>query len=252
MSKFDAIILAGAPAGAEMSSDSEMSRAMVRIGDKTMLQWVVDALRASERVGRIISVGDVSGDGLDSIIQPGEDLVANIRRGVEALDTTDPILVVSSDIPLLTAEAVSDFLDRAGPLGVDLAYPIVPKAHCQARYPQLKRTYLKTADGVFTGGNLMLIKPSFITEHWQSIAEAYAARKHVTRLARMIGLGVLLQVIAGQVAPCLLRVSSLERAASRMLGASVAAVVSEYPEIGEDVDKPSDLEAVRAILGTRK
>jgi hypothetical protein len=28
--------------------------------------------------------------------------------------------------------------------------------------------------------------------------------------------------------------------------------VSAYPEIGEDVDKPSDLEAVRAILATRK
>ena len=252
MSKFDAIILAGAPAGAELSSDPAISRAMVPIGDKTMLQWVVDALRGSEQVGRIIAVGEVSADGLDGIVQPGEDLVSNIRLGVEALDTTDSVLIVSSDIPLLTAEAVGDFLDRAGSLGVDLAYPIIPKAHCRAKYPQLKRTYLKTADGVFTGGNLMLVKPSFISDHWQSIAEAYAARKHVPRLARMIGIGVLLRVIVAQFVPGVLRVRLLERAASRVLGASFAAVVSAYPEIGEDVDKPSDLEAVRAILGTRK
>ena len=34
----------------------------------------------------------------------------------------------------------------------------------------------------------------------------------------------------------------------RMLGGKVAAVVTAYPEIGEDVDKPSDLAAVRKIL----
>jgi hypothetical protein len=47
-----------------------------------------------------------------------------------------------------------------------------------------------------------------------------------------------------------LRISMLERAVSRMLDAKVAAVVSAYPEIGEDVDKPSDLEVVRRILGS--
>lgn len=252
MSKFDALILAGAPAGPELSSDAEMSRAMVKIGEKTMLQWVVDALRGSEMVGCVVAIGNVGGDGLDRVVQPGADLLTNMRLGVDALETTEPVLIVSSDIPLLTAEAINDFLNRAQSLEVDLVYPIIPKSCCTAKYPQLKRTYLKTEDGVFTGGNLMLIRPSFMANHWQSIADAYAARKQVLQLARMIGLGVLLRVVVAQLVPGVLKVNSLERAVSRMLGASVAAVISDYPEIGEDVDKPSDLEAVRAILGTGK
>ena len=249
MNKIDAIILAGAPADPEMVPEGGLvSRAMVRVGDKTMLQWVVDALRGSPSIGRILAVGDVAADGLDGVVEPGDDLVSNVKRGIEELDTKEPVLVVCSDIPLLTARAVEDFVDRAVPLKADLAYPILPKAHCEKRYPELKRTYLKTADGVFTGGNLMLLSPEFVFSNWEAIANAHAARKHILKLARMIGIGVFLRVILAQLAPCVLSVSVLERAASRVLGAKVVAVVSAYPEIGEDVDKPSDLAVVRKIL----
>jgi 2-phospho-L-lactate guanylyltransferase (CobY/MobA/RfbA family) len=251
MSSVDAVILAGAPAGADLSPEAESaSRAMVQLGDKSMLQWVVDALRGSPSVGRIAAVGNVTADGLDQVVEPGENMVANIRRGIDALETQDCVLIACSDIPLLTPEAVEDFLDRALKLDADLAYPIIPRAHCESRYPGLKRTYLKTADGVFTGGNLMLVKPDFISRNWQAIADAYAARKHVLRLARMIGMGVLARVLLAQLVPAFLKISMLENAVSRMLDAKVAAVVSAYPEIGEDVDKPSDLEAVRKVLGT--
>lgn len=251
MHKIDALILAGAPAGPELDPDGPLnSRAMVDIGGKTMLQRVIDALRGCDMIGRIVAVGDVSGDGLDSTIESGSDLMDNIRRGLEALAAADRVLVCSSDVPLLTADAVSDFLGRALKLDVDLAYPVIGREQCEKAYPGIHRTYLKTADGTFTGGNLMLVKPDFIKNNWDIIAESYAARKQVARLARMIGLGVLLRVIVGQVVPAVVRLEYLEAAVSRLVRAKVAAVVSSYPEIGEDVDKPSDLEAVRRILAS--
>ncbi len=249
INKVDVVILAGAPADAELNpSGKPMSRAMIDLGHKTMLQWVVDALRASPSIGKILAVGDVSAEGLDEVLEPGDSLINNVQRGITALGSREPVLIVSSDIPLLTSEAVEDFLQRAESTKADMAYPILPRSHCEKRYPGLKRTYLKTADGIFTGGNIMLVHPRFVENNWETIQKAYAARKHITKLARMIGLGVLVRVIVGQALPWLLTVSMLERAASRMLGARVAAVVSAYPEIGEDVDKPSDLAAVRSIL----
>lgn len=245
----DAIVLAGEPPRGKAQADGEApARAMITIAGKSMLQWVVDALRGARSVGRIVAVGDVSAEGLDLVIKPGDTIVENIRRGLEALDAQGPVLVASSDIPLLTPEAVDDFVARAEKLDVDLAYPIIPRAHCEARYPGMKRTYLRTADGVFTGGNLMLLRPEFVARNWEMIAEAYAARKRVFRLARMIGIGVLIRATAARLFPGLLRVSMLEKAASGMLGARVAAVVSPHPEIGEDVDKRSDVEAVERFL----
>jgi len=223
---------------------------MLDIGGKTMLQWVVDALRASPSIGRIVAVGRVEADGLDQAIEPKESLVENMKLGLDAIGACEAVLIVSADVPMLTSEAVDDFLTRAESLDADMAYPIIAKTDCEARHPELRRTYLKTGDGTFTGGNIMLVRPEFVTRNWRAIQNAYAARKHVTQLARMIGLGTLLRVLLGQAFPCVLRVSALENAASRMLGGKLAAVISAYPEIGEDVDKPSDLAAVRAILGS--
>ncbi|MCE5324439.1 NTP transferase domain-containing protein [bacterium] len=251
MSKIDAIILAGAPAGEDLNpTDPSKSRAMVDICGKSMLGWIVDALKASPSIGKIAAVGDVVADGLDMVIKPGDSLVSNIKLGIDALKSEGSVLIVSSDIPLITPEGIEDFLERAVRLNVDFAFPVLPKAHCIKRYPELRRTYLKTGDGVFTGGNLMLASRHFFEHSWDAIAGAYAARKHVIDLARMIGLGVLLRVIIAQMIPQVLRISMLEKAVSRMLDAKVAAVVSAYPEIGEDVDKPSDLEVVRRILGS--
>jgi len=245
----DVVILAGAPAGADMVSEGEnISRAMMKLGDKTMLAWVVDALKGASSVGKIVAVGHVAADGIDQVIEPGESLIVNIRLGIEALGDCGNVLIVTSDIPLLTPEAVDDFIQRAVPLNADLAFPIITKESCDEHYPGFKRTYLKTADGTFTGGNIMLVRPEFIEKNWQAIMNAYSARKHVVQLARMIGIGVLIRVIVAQFMPQILRISMLEKAVGRMLDAKVSAVISSYPEIGEDVDKPSDVEAVRKIM----
>lgn len=243
------VILAGAPADDGMTAESGYtSRAMVGIAGKTMLQWVVDALRGANCIGKIAAVGDVQADGLDYILPPGGDLVTNIKRGVEMLHSDDLVLISTSDIPLLTSEGVDDFVDRASKLGVDLAYPIISKSACEEKYPGLHRTYVITADGIFTGGNMMLATPGFLSNNWEVISQAYAARKHPARLARMIGWSTLARVLLGQLIPGVLKIDRLENAISRILNAKMAAVISDYPEIGEDVDKLSDLQAVRKIL----
>lgn len=251
MSVVDVVLLAGAPAGPELSPAApKMSRAMIPLGDKTMLQWVVDALRGANSIGRIIAVGDVAADGLDLVIEPGDNLIVNIRHGIKAASSGGVVLVVCSDIPMLSSEAVEDFLCRA-PADVELAYPIIRKEDC-AKHPELKRTYLKTGDGEFTGGNMMLLSSEFVDRNYSAIQRAYEARKRPIQLACMIGLGVLVRLLVARIFPGALRIFMLEKAAAKMLGGKVAAVVSAYPEIGEDVDKASDLNAVLEILRPTK
>ena len=246
-------MLAGAPAGPELSPDDpDVSRAMIELGGKSMLGWILDALRAAPSIGRIVAVGKVSDAGLDQVVEPKGDLVGNLRLGMDALGQCDAVLVVCSDIPMLTSDAVEDFVARAIELDADMAYPIISKVTCNATHPELRRTYLKTGDGTFTGGNIMLLRRDFVFRNWEAIEQAYAARKQTGKLARMIGLGVLFRVILAQLIPGVLRISALEESVSRMLGGKVRAVVSTYPEIGEDVDKPSDLESVGKILAGGK
>ena len=206
-----------------------------------MFSYVTDALAACPAVGRMFVVGDVSaGDGY-TVVPPADSLLENVMRGLDATRGNVPLLLATSDIPLLTPAAVTDFLAQAVPLGADFAYAIVPRAVCTARFPTLKRTTLKLKEGQFTGGNLMLVNPAFLRDHQQSIADAYAARKQPLRLARMLGAGLLGRVLLSQLlSPRLLSIAQLERGVKRLLGGTARAVVSNFAEVGTDCDSPAD------------
>ena len=78
------------------------------------------------------------------------------------------------------------------------------------------------------------------------IRRAHAARKRPFRLARMVGWGVLWRLWRGR-----LTLAEAEAALTRVFGASVRAVVTEHAELGADVDRAADLEAMGQHLEQR-
>ncbi len=228
------------------------NRALVRLGGRTMLEYVLDALQATAILGRVFVVGDVpDGEGY-AVVPPGETLADNLIDGLSVAGRDQdnrPALVVTSDIPFLTHAAVEDFLQRALATGADFCYPIIPLAVCRDAYPQMRRTSLKVREGVFTGGNLVLLNPRVFLERRCEILCAYAARKRPLRLGRMLGWGLTGRLLLSQmVSPRFVSVPLLEAGVSRLLGCSARAVVTEYAEIGTDIDKPEDVAAARALL----
>ena len=126
----------------------------------------------------------------------------------------------------------------------------VPLAVCIRKYPEMKRTAVRLAEGRFTLGNMMLVNPQFLQTKQEAIAAAYDARKSPVQVARLLGPGLLARLLGAQlVAPGLLSVAALEAAVSRALGGKAAGVCSSYAEIGTDVDKPEDVAIARRILG---
>jgi hypothetical protein len=249
--KLTAVVLAGAPAGPELKSKYSVAyMAEIPIGKKTMLQHVLDALRGASYVGDICVVGDIHCEGAKRLIPPSGSLLENLIAGVKGCGSSGRVLVATSDIPLLTSEAVDDFIERCGGLDVDFCYPIIPKEISERRYPGVRRTYVRMAEGTFTGGNIFILNAGFIMENADLIREVIAARKSVTRLAGLIGLRVLLRAMIAQVLWArALDLELLERTAGRILSAKVKAVQTLYPEIGADVDDIEQLEAVEKLIG---
>jgi GTP:adenosylcobinamide-phosphate guanylyltransferase len=245
----DALILAGAASEVEMDPENKYkNRAMIPINGKSMLDWVASALKASSGIGKIAAIGNVQSEYIDEVIPPKESLVENIRFGSESFPDSEYILVVCSDIPMLSKESIDDFIEKAIESKSDLAYPIIEKTDCLNKYPEMQRTYLTTADGIFTGGNMVLFSKSFIEDNWHIISQAYNARKHPIQLARLIGMDIFIKVAVGKLFPSVLLISDLEESISKMISAKVKAIVSKYPEIGEDIDKASDMEAAKKYL----
>ncbi len=254
--KIAAVVLAGGQNSPEMrQATGTENRALVRLGDQTMLDYVIDALRGAEVIGRIIVVGDVPSDPRYEQITPGETLMDNLMAGLTAVGPGVPrVLTSTSDIPFLTAAGVQDFAEQSLASGADLCYPIVPMEIYQQQFSEMKRTTLRLREGNFTGGNLLLVNPQFLLNNRETIMRAYAARKSVFQIGRMLGWGLLVRVVAAQtVAPSLLTLARLEAGVGHLLGGGcrAAAIVTQYPEIGTDVDKPDDVRIAQERLKTR-
>lgn len=249
--KLPAVVLAGAEAEPELAARYSVScRAEVPVGGKTMIARVLDALDRASHVGSICVVGDVRCEGASQVIPSAGSLMENLIAGMKACASDGHVLVATSDIPMVTSEAIDDFIERCGSLDADFYYPIISREDSKRQFPGMRRTYARMAEGIFTGGNIMAMSSRFLIDNAELIREALAARKSVVRLARLIGLPVLLRVaIAQAVWAKATSLSHLENTLGRILNAKVKAVQTPYAEIGADVDDLAQLKAAEKLLG---
>lgn len=243
----NALILAGKQADGPLR-DMGVSKAMIKINGKEMILYVLEALKAVEYVDRIAVVGDARDlaflkNKVDIIVEQEDSMAENIVRGAEVFPEGDELLVLTCDIPMITPEAIKDFVEKARATGADFNYPIVRREDNDTRYPGVHRTYVRIRDGTFTGGNIVLVRAGIVKKAMERAKYFLAYRKKPWMLAKILGVSFVVKLLLG-----MLTIKELENRVSDLFGIKAKAVISAYPEIGTDVDKKSDLELAQKVL----
>jgi molybdopterin-guanine dinucleotide biosynthesis protein A len=244
----DAIVLAGGAPAPELTG-GDLPKAFAPLGAATMVERVLAALSASARIGRITLVGPaplpaaVAAAVALPVAQRGG-LLDNLSAGLAAAGGTAPVLVAAADVPLLTADAVAGFLDEALAADVDVAYAIVPRADVERAAPGVRKTFVRLADGAFTGGSLVLLRPEAFARARPVLERAVRARKRPWELARLFGIATLAGLATGR-----LRIAALEQRAEAVAGLRARAIICRDAGVALDVDTPEMLEVVRRRLG---
>ncbi|MFC5849852.1 NTP transferase domain-containing protein [Deinococcus petrolearius] len=245
---WSAVVLGGGDPGDAFAAAHGVSvKPLIELGGAPMAAHVLHALRDCGHVRRVLYVGPATPEIealTDGRVTDHGTLLSNLEAGVEALragglSPGERVLVVTADIPMLSAQAVRDVLDAA-PVDAALIYPVVRREVCEAQYPGVKRTYARLRDGTFTGGNLFLLDPALIGQFLPRLRAILAARKAPLRLAGIVGPGMLLGLVTGR-----LTVEALERRVSDLLGVRACALITPHASIGTDVDKEADLDLAR-------
>lgn len=247
----DVIILAGTTKQSELTiSERVQNKAFVQIHGQVMLNYVLAALQQAPSVNRIAVVGPLAelqavvGQSSQVLaVAEGTSLVENLQRGFQALQPEQHCLVVTSDVAFLTADAVEDFLAACQPAKAAVYYPIVAREENDRRFPGVKRTYVKLRDGEFTGGNLFLVDPACLKQVLPRLEHFFALRKSPLRLAAALGVGFIVKFLTKS-----LTIAELEKRFFALFAVSGQAVITQYAEIGTDVDKPTDLQLARQHL----
>jgi hypothetical protein len=226
---------------------------MVDVAGKPMVQWVLDAISESSNIENVIIVGLTDKSGLKCskkmyfVSNQGkmvENLQAGAKKVLEVNDKAEYVLIASSDIPGITGEMVDWVVKTELEEKVDIVYNVIQREVMEKRYPGSKRTWTKLSDMEVCGGDLNAARISMIvdddTELWEKITNS---RKNPLKQAALIGYGTALMLLAGRL--------SLQDAETRVMSRmniSGRAVVCPYAEVGMDVDKPHQLEIMRADL----
>ena len=244
---FTALVLAGSRGGDDPLAAHEgvSDKALINFAGKTMLHRVVNALREAGAARIAISVSSeavadhartLGVEVLNAAPGPSE----SVARALDALGT--PLLVTTADHALLRPEWVPRFLADV-PADADVAALLAEREEIERAVPEAKRTYLRFADGAWSGCNLFwLANPSAAgaIALWQRVE---ADRKRPWRIVRRLGPGLLLRYVMG-------RLTLADALAQLGKSASVraAAVASPFGLAAVDVDKPGDVVLVRRLL----
>lgn len=270
VNKYPVVLLAGGSPVAGWPAATGGVRLLTRLGGGFLWQYLVRALADSGRVSKLALVAPpgvvqkLSRDltaylaqltpagtpGLQVQAVPAADhMPGSAWLGAQALQAGGPVLFVCDDLPLLTAAAVCDFLDRCescdGEKGNGPAafYPLVREELCREQYPQLHRTFFTLRDGSFTGGNLVLMDSRRIPELLPVAQKIFALRKSPPRLAAFLGPAFSLKFALGR-----LSLAEVEGRLLELTGLQGRGIISPYPQVAEDLDRAADIEAMAALL----
>jgi molybdopterin-guanine dinucleotide biosynthesis protein A len=249
-----ALVLAGGKTGPAFAAaaavpDVRGGRSLAEINGQPMVRYVLQALQQAEGVDRVVLVapsGFPDQPEADEVVHADADLVDNIAAGLKHCPGADFVLLVTADIPFITAAAIDDYLRVCREARVDVCYAAIPREACEKQFPNMRRTYLRTRDNAYTGGNVVLQRVSVFDRQAATLREARRRRKSPAFLAKLIGWGNLFKLLTRR-----LELEDISEAASRLLGVQCKLVVTPWAELGSDVDKPEDLLLARSLLERR-
>ncbi len=248
-----ALVLAGRPDDGRLDAGRSPGwEALIDVAGQPMAARVLGALGAA----RLVAGGAVVGpEALEPCLPPGftrvepvGDTLANLAAGLGRRPAgAAHVLVATSDIPLVTGEMIDSLIEACGERALDVYFPVVRREVAEARFPGVRRTYVRLRDGSYTAGNLFVVRPEALIAAGGGeglLQRMVRWRKAPWRMALALGPGLLLGLLTAS-----FDLAGAARAASRRLGVTGQAVVTAHAEVGVDVDKPGDLALCREVLG---
>lgn len=230
-------------------------KALLDVAGKPMAQWVLDALTGAPSVEGVILIGVGPESGLTTskptAYLPDQggavpNALAGVQQALRMKPQTTHVLLTSCDVPAVTAEMIEWRVGVGLAAGADFDYLAIERRVMEARFPDSRRTYTPLRGTQVCGGDINIAHVR-LAENAALVERLTAARKSPLRTASLIGWNVLLLFLLRQ-----LTLERGEQLVSRNLGIKTRFHLCPYAELGMDIDKPHQLEILRADLAQRR
>jgi GTP:adenosylcobinamide-phosphate guanylyltransferase len=287
----DAIVLAGTHQNARRLIDGH-NKAFLEIDGRPLVRHVVDALVAAQQVGQVFVVGPpqelaaalAGAPGVNCVPQEGK-MLTNSWAAIRAAEArlaplpeaevfARPLLIISSDLPLISARAIDDFIARCAAtdagqepgnamlVGVAEYAGLAPYYGDSSR-PGIQRPLVHVETGRMRLANIYIARPRHLA-HQEFLQTSFSYRKakdwrNVLKLVVSLfrqhgGWSAAWMILRLQAASMLsankgrlyrsIRAGNtmerVEQSVSTVLGGPVRVVVTPFGGLSLDVDDPED------------
>jgi GTP:adenosylcobinamide-phosphate guanylyltransferase len=214
------------------------AKSLITCRGKSLLAHSIHALLESECASRPIAVVGPAGvqDELaqfgDAVkwLHCGNTLMDNAAIGMRFHGEGKDLLILSPDLPAVTGAAIDLFVN-AIPADAEIAVPIVTREQFLRRFPGAPNKFVRTAEGEITMCSAFFFTGRALKMNLGLGTDTYKSRKNPIKLAAILGLGVVFQLLNGK-----LRIEAVESRVSRICDAQARAVRVDAPELAYDVD----------------
>lgn len=241
------LILAGSrPGAADPVAEAEgvAHKALAVVEGETLLARVIGAARAAGAPQVAVSANHPAVE--EEARRCGVTLLPTARGPSESVALAferygAPLLVTTADHALLRPEWLRELV-AATPREADVSLMLAPREAVEAAAPDTKRTWLRMADGDWSGCNLFLLATPRARAAVATWRQVEADRKRPWRIAGRLGLGTLWDYWRGR-----LTMAEAIARLGRRIGMNAALVATSDGRAAIDVDRPGDLALVRRI-----
>lgn len=248
------VLAGGRPDDKVAATQGKAVKALVELEGRPIVSYVVDALAgagmtpiwAATSVDAAAAMHESLADAAQILATPGPHFTDTLQVGLTAVGDVPKLLLCTGDLPLLTPEAVTDFVHQALATGGEIVYSTVPLEGLKPPYAGAVRTKVRLREGKMSGGNLVLASPAALKRTIETIQQAFLGRKSPFALAKMFGFSFIVGYLLGT-----LDIPRLRNRGREILGCSVDVVVSEYAEVCFDMDSPEHLDLAQKVLDDR-
>jgi CTP:molybdopterin cytidylyltransferase MocA len=223
-------------------------RCLAPIGSDSVLQRVVSALKDSGLADPVIAaVPDavpLAVNGVDLWAVSADLGTQSIRNGLKLAANAERVLICTSDLPFITAQAVADFVDRAA-ADADVSIGLVTEIDYNGAFPGSPTSiFLPIREtGPITIGCLFLLKLDALKRIDPWLDRLFSARKSLFQSARLLGPQIVLQLLTKR-----LSIRSLRERARQLVGIDIDVLVGVSPVLAFDIDTPEDYEYAKAHI----
>lgn len=245
------LILAGSRPGARdpvAEAECVPHKVLATVDGRTLLERVVSAARAFGATEVAVSANHPAVEAEASRL--GATLLPTASGPSESVSQAfmrygAPLLVTTADHGLLDPAWLRALVEGT-PAGADVSLMLALRERVEQAAPGTARTWLRLADGHWSGCNLFLLASPQAARAAAAWREVEAERKRPWRLARRLGLGTLFDYALGRL--------TMEAAIARLgqrVGVTAALVPAPDGRAAIDVDKSEDLALVRRLAAAR-